>query len=812
MKIQNETIRINLDINDRPIRDLKDVLSDLEETISDLSVALGNFETESGRSLGGLDLLAGGFTLLNYDGEKMKDNLRDLTSKILPNFSSEIGNSEGHITGFGTAIGKSLGALSGKAAAFGLLKGAMIGLPILGFIGLIGSAARAVDSGSDSTEELDEHLQELSDSLDENRQAHEDNIVGIRRRNRSLTDAIGVIRDLTIEEDLNTEEKNRLRIATDYVNESLARYGDLIGVSSIGLGENNEEALRSIENFQQQSRHIDTLNEHVGEIIRLQGEHRESSEALPEISARYDEVEESVKAYREQLEEMRENHEMSLGYADEHTAAYLALHETLREAEGELRSLGQEMDEHNMIIENAVEQIAYLENAYKVAFTEMYMHVQEHGLTLGALNDQQLEAVERGIAQWQKYADLSGEMFRKVGQDNAIALDEIIKNQNANYEATKEWQEGLALLYEVYGAEVYQHFRDMGEGGMHTVSLMAEDILDTYERLEDGTLCRFSSMNDGVQSETSQIVDNMERSGELATDGLHKSLGDGFDSVIALVAQHGGRTDMTLAEHFSAANFETFGTAIPAGLMEGVRRNSPEAIAELRSLADELGLCFRTMLEINSPSGVFRKHGMSVIEGLVQGLEELKSMPLNRVELLAESMQALVEGTRPNYAQIGERLMDGLNQGILSREGMLRATMNRIADELQGTLQRALEINSPSRVMREGIGRYVPEGVAAGIEKYSGVAMDSMGRFGHDLTDFKLDIPTVPEIMASISSPRVLNSVSPSAVVNNVTNDNKVNYAGLFDGATIHWHGEEDIRHTMEKISWAMSREKDRLW
>ena len=45
-----------------------------------------------------------------------------------------------------------------------------------------------------------------------------------------------------------------------------------------------------------------------------------------------------------------------------------------------------------------------------------------------------------------------------------------------------------------------------------------------------------------------------------------------------------------------------------------------------------------------------------------------------------------------------------------------------------------------------------------------------------------------------------------------VSNDNKVNYAGLFDGATINWHGEEDIRRTMEKIAWQTEREKARMW
>ena len=49
-----------------------------------------------------------------------------------------------------------------------------------------------------------------------------------------------------------------------------------------------------------------------------------------------------------------------------------------------------------------------------------------------------------------------------------------------------------------------------------------------------------------------------------------------------------------------------------------------------------------------------------------------------------------------------------------------------IADNISRTMQQALQINSPSRVMREQIGRQIPAGVAVGIEKYSDYAIDSV--------------------------------------------------------------------------------------
>ena len=47
-----------------------------------------------------------------------------------------------------------------------------------------------------------------------------------------------------------------------------------------------------------------------------------------------------------------------------------------------------------------------------------------------------------------------------------------------------------------------------------------------------------------------------------------------------------------------------------------------------------------------------------------------------------------------------------------------------------------------------------------------------------------------------------------------INNDNKriINNQGLFDGATINWHGEEDIRRTMEKIARATQEDSARMW
>ena len=65
---------------------------------------------------------------------------------------------------------------------------------------------------------------------------------------------------------------------------------------------------------------------------------------------------------------------------------------------------------------------------------------------------------------------------------------------------------------------------------------------------------------------------------------------------------------------------------------------------------------------------------------------------------------------------VGKNIIQGLANGI--RSG-ISGVANAIRDAAVGAVNAAknsLDIHSPSRVMRDQIGRYIPEGIAVGIE------------------------------------------------------------------------------------------------
>jgi len=718
----------------------------------------------------------------------------------------------------GTAKAFSFKGASAKVAAtgVGILSGALKALPFIGIgialVNLVGSFARLVgnlNTSSDATDEFNERLRDLRDELDENRTAHDSNIQRIRTSNQVMQTAIDRISDLSNGENLNEGYKNRLRIATGILNVSLSEYAAALGITTSALAGNNEEALRSIQNFQTQSSHMSAMEGHLEEIIRLQEDKYYSTESLASLQEVYDNLQRGVAEYRVELEELRENNEIILGQNDGLAERYLYLAREVGAVDGEIAELNVSMAEHNMIIDDAVEGISDLEREYQITFTEMYMHVQQHGLTLGALNDVQREVIDRGIGYWQQYEEMSTEMFRRVGQSNQYSLEQVAENQYQNRLATENWQDNLVVLYEKYGAEVAAELRAMGEDGMHIVAEMADYVTNNYEEMADGTWEHLGNMADGTYSHATQIANNLTSGAETARRGMTLQLGEGFDSSIDLIEQFGSRSRTTLSQDFNAANFEVFGIAIPAGLMEGVRRNQPEAIAELERFADELGLCFRTILQINSPSGVFMEYGEGIVEGLQRGITALKSQPINLLQRAARDMKRIYNTASRDYINVGRDIMRGLNQGLLNGEAQVMSTARRIANQITVAMRQALNINSPSRVMQEEIGRQIPAGVAEGIDKYGNYATDSMYDLGNELA--KVKFPSINDVI-NMGPSLSLAGAGASSMITNHNNNQSHSYAGLFDGATINWHGEEDIRRTMEKMARAAEEDAYRMW
>jgi phage-related protein len=67
--------------------------------------------------------------------------------------------------------------------------------------------------------------------------------------------------------------------------------------------------------------------------------------------------------------------------------------------------------------------------------------------------------------------------------------------------------------------------------------------------------------------------------------------------------------------------------------------------------------------------------------------------------------------------QIGKDIIKGLIVGIGSMANAVKDTVNGIVKNIKSSIKNALSINSPSKWMREEVGKWIPAGIAVGIDK-----------------------------------------------------------------------------------------------
>ena len=112
---------------------------------------------------------------------------------------------------------------------------------------------------------------------------------------------------------------------------------------------------------------------------------------------------------------------------------------------------------------------------------------------------------------------------------------------------------------------------------------------------------------------------------------------------------------------------------------------------------------------------------------------------------------------------IGSSIVEGIWSGISSGWSWLTGKVSNLASSLFESAKNALGINSPSKVFADEVGKWIPAGIAVGIDKNAKTALNSV----RDLA-----LNTVGSARAGLSTATTTlggSSTGGAGVVNNFT-------------------------------------------
>ena len=129
----------------------------------------------------------------------------------------------------------------------------------------------------------------------------------------------------------------------------------------------------------------------------------------------------------------------------------------------------------------------------------------------------------------------------------------------------------------------------------------------------------------------------------------------------------------------------------------------------------------------------------------------------NTVGRIKSTVLGAVSGAGRWLYDTGRQVIQGLINGIGGAFKWVKDTIGKLGKNLIGWAKGVLGIHSPSRIFRDEVGKWIPAGMAQGIDKASGLVADSID----GLTDM------VPTVSLKTDASRLETPLAYSAVVGN---------------------------------------------
>lgn len=688
---------------------------------------------------------------------------------------------------FGTALKVALGPIGWVTAAIGLL--------VAGGIALhkqLGAESDEFKKLKKAQEETVQSTQKLIDQTEKNTQDRKDEIATIDGSSKSYQMLIAEIETLAAKEDKTTKDKNNLKKAVEELNNSMSDLNLVYDEQRDTLSEIPSKITDQVAAFkeldkakeaqQQMNDIIKDRNDIEAKLIEINAQREKWNSIMAQTPAEAQKASEALQALDEKEAALKET---QLGLQNEFQTT-AGIHE-------------ESINRASLAVEEGVfkQQVSY-----------------------DALNEKQKEVMDSMRTEYQSLEEKATNAFDQISQKTAISTEEMIANLQKNQETIAAWSENIATLADRgVNQGLLEQLRKMGpEGAAYTAELVnasQEQLTRLNEVYGNGGTTAMTAMSqslqlgkNGVNEEVASIIPQAKETLVGKIQGANfGSVGTVMTDTVKneIAASKKGVADITgsmiddaaeVAKTKSAkADFKDIGKQIPAGMKSGINSGSKEAEEAAGNMANQLPSVAKDQLGVHSPSRVFHEIGENVTQGLSDGIASKQEEPKGQISSLVESLISAAGSFTDSMGNVGANAMTGLANGIINNSGAALQAAQDVANQITQTMQDALDIHSPSRVMRDQVGRFIPQGIAVGIEKDSGKIDQSLNRISNNM--FK---GLTPEL--ALGGAQIGMTGQVSRIVNNSNSSAKTINNQPHIEMNVTWEGKEDIRRTMQEIAW----------
>lgn len=543
-------------------------------------------------------------------------------------------------------------------------------------------------------EELVKSTDQLTDSVKQSAQERQKNLESVKGNTESYQKLADEIVQLSQKTNKTAADKGNLKKKIDALNASVSGLNLVYDKNTDSLSHNSDQIKARISAMEAESTW------------------ETSQKNLLEIEQKRTEVGEQLKQIAEQRKKWNEESNVSDSARKEKL-------QELNDKETELKNIQTEL-------QTEYEKTSQVQQAASEAMaTAAENGSNRQVISYEGMSKAQQKAVDDMRSKYNELLETTTNMFEQIKYKSAISVDEMIANLQKNQEAVNNWATNLNTLAE----------RGVNEGILAKLQAMGPQGGLYVQELVNASDEKLATLNEVFT-----------QGGESAMNGLTAGMDTGALGITDKIKGIVQSQVSSLQEEIAAADFSSLGQEIPNGVSQGIEQGASTAGESSKNMANDIKESFTSEMDIHSPSRVFNEYGGFITTGLAEGIDKGTNQPVSSVTNLANQIKKPFDGLQSDFTYIGEMAISGLNAGLWSGAGAVMETANSIAARIKSTIQSALDIHSPSRVMRDEIGRFIPQGIAVGIEADAGVVKRSMLRLKESMM-----IDTRPEIALGLN-------------------------------------------------------------
>lgn len=129
--------------------------------------------------------------------------------------------------------------------------------------------------------------------------------------------------------------------------------------------------------------------------------------------------------------------------------------------------------------------------------------------------------------------------------------------------------------------------------------------------------------------------------------------------------------------------------------------------------------------------------GREVPKALKAGVDENAVLYANALVTMKDKGLIEMKKAESEMESVAENCTKGFANGLLSKGAINKvvAAATKLGSSAASTLKKFFDIHSPSRVMRDEVGKQIPAGVAVGIEDGTGEAVEAVEKMAEDIAE-----------------------------------------------------------------------------